>query len=224
MRFAFALFMLLAAAAFSALGVWQLARLTWKQDLITQTTHKLAQPPAEAPTPEAWPSIGPQNAYTRVRASGHYLPNKNVFVLASTRLGRGYWVLTPFVTSAGHTLVVNRGFTPSSQRDALPTTPETSTTITGLLRLTEPKGSLLQSNNPAQNLWYSRDVAAIATALHIANAAPYFIDADETPDDMPTGGLTVINFPNNHLQYALTWFALAILSLVGLGLILTRRA
>jgi surfeit locus 1 family protein len=81
------------------------------------------------------------------------------------------------------------------------------------MRITEPKGSLLQSNEPASGRWYSRDVAAIAAEKHVADAAEYFIDADNTPNPggLPIGGLTRIVFANNHLVYAITWFGLALM-------------
>jgi surfeit locus 1 family protein len=83
--------------------------------------------------------------------------------------------------------------------------------LTGLLRVTEPRGAFLRHNDPAADRWYSRDVAAIAAARGIPKVAPYFIDADRSADPaaLPVGGLTIIAFPNNHLLYALTWFGLA---------------
>jgi surfeit locus 1 family protein len=85
--------------------------------------------------------------------------------------------------------------------------------VAGLLRPTEPKGGFLRANAPGADRWYSRDVAAIAAARHISGVAPYFIDADATPNTggFPVGGLTVVTFRNNHLQYALTWFTLALM-------------
>ncbi len=131
-------------------------------------------------------------------------------------LGPGYWVMTPLVLSDGTAILINRGFVPTDKRD--PATRAAGqlsdpVTITGLMRMTEPKGSLLQSNDPAAARWYSRDVAAIAADKHIANAAPYFIDADATPNPggLPVGGLTRVVFPNNHLVYAITWFGLALM-------------
>jgi surfeit locus 1 family protein len=90
----------------------------------------------------------------------------------------------------------------------------TETTVTGLLRINEPKGTLLRSNVPAEERWYSRDVTAIAAARGLQNVAPYFIDADDTknPGDLPVGGLTQIVFPNNHLVYAITWYGLAVMT------------
>ncbi|NKF32724.1 SURF1 family protein, partial [Pseudomonas sp. BGM005] len=87
--------------------------------------------------------------------------------------------------------------------------------ITGLMRMTEPKGSLLQSNDVNADRWYSRDVAAIAQKRGVRTVAPYFIDADATanPGGLPVGGLTIIHFPNNHLVYAITWYGLAAMAL-----------
>ena len=131
-----------------------------------------------------------------------------------TERGPGFWVLAPFRTDDGFTVLVNRGFVPQDRRDpasraAGQSTGETS--VTGLLRMTEPGGGFLRSNDPAGDLWYSRDVAAIAAKRGLGPVAPYFIDADATPNPggLPVGGLTVIAFPNNHLVYAITWYALA---------------
>ena len=92
--------------------------------------------------------------------------------------------------------------------------------------MSESGGAYLRSNEPAADRWYSRDVAAIAAARGLSNVAPYFIDAEasETPStDAPVGGLTVIRFNNNHLQYALTWFALALMVLCGAVLVLRQE-
>ena len=97
--------------------------------------------------------------------------------------------------------------------------------VTGFLRISEPGGGFLRSNDPAGGRWYSRDVAAIAEAEGLAKVAPYFIDADTTPNPggLPVGGLTVVSFRNSHLVYALTWFALAAMSATASYLIYRRR-
>jgi surfeit locus 1 family protein len=97
--------------------------------------------------------------------------------------------------------------------------------VTGLLRIGEPHGGFLRRNDPKDGRWYSRDVAAIAAARGLSPrlTAPYFIDADATPNPggLPVGGLTVIAFPNSHLVYALTWYGLALL--VGVGFAYAAR-
>ena len=110
-------------------------------------------------------------------------------------------------------MLVNRGFVPDGARPSPP--PAGRATVRGLLRISEPGGGFLRLNQPGQDRWYSRDVAAIARARGLSGVAPYFIDAAATPDDAgwPRAGLTVVRFRNQHLQYALTWFGLAVLTL-----------
>lgn len=143
--------------------------------------------------------------------------DKETQVYAVTNLGPGFWVLTPMKSADGTITWINRGFVPTDKRNPK-TRPEgeisTPTTITGLLRINEPKGTLLRSNVPQDERWYSRDVAAMAAARGLTDVAPYFIDADSEPNPggLPVGGLTQIVFPNSHLVYAFTWFGMAIMS------------
>ena len=196
-------------ALLTGLGIWQLERLAWKRALIAQVEQRLSAPPVAAPGPARWASIGPSDAYSRVRVSGRYRAGQDILVQAVTDLGGGYWLLTPIETASGWSVLVNRGFVPTDARKALSRTPAEPVTVTGLLRVTEPGGGFLRHNDPATDRWYSRDVAAIADRHGIATAAPYFIDADRSGAGWPRGGMTVVRFPNNHLVYALTWFALA---------------
>ncbi|MBB4618271.1 SURF1 family cytochrome oxidase biogenesis protein [Sphingomonas abaci] len=193
------------------LGVWQVERLAWKRALIAQTRARLAAAPVPAPGPADWRGVGPGDAYRRLRVTGRYQVGADTLTQAVTGYGPGFWVLTPFRSDTGFVLLVNRGFVPSGTKPTSP--PAGPVTVTGLLRLTEPKGGFLRSNVPASDRWYSRDVAAIAARRGLGTVAPYFIDSDRTapPGRWPEGGLTVVRFPNNHLSYALTWFGLAAL-------------
>ncbi|RYG61479.1 MAG: SURF1 family protein [Alphaproteobacteria bacterium] len=215
----FALLLLAATGLFLSLGLWQLQRLEWKNQLITTTQANLTRPPIPAPSPAT--PLTTASAYTPVTVTGSYVSGKDTFILASTRHGRGFWVLTPLQTQS-FTVLVNRGFVTRAQQASL-STPSGTIVVTGLLRLSESHGTLLQSNNPQQNLWYARDVSAIATHHNLTNIAPYFIDADASAPTPPIGGLTVVHFRNNHLQYALTWFGMALLSLTGLAILLRRH-
>lgn len=218
---AFALLMVLAMGAFLWLGIWQVERREWKLELIRQTEQKLAAAAVGAPAPEAWGNLNSGDAYTKVTVRGSWLAGKDTFVVASTRYGRGFWVMTPLKTDAGFVVLVNRGFV-TSQQKAILTTPEGVVAVEGLLRLSEPAGSLLQGNDAAVDRWYSRDVAAIAARRGIQDVAPYFVDAGDTGAVLPKGGLTVVQFKNNHLQYALTWFGLALLSALSLIVIFRK--
>jgi len=219
---------LLAVIGLMALGNWQVARRAWKLDLIARVDARVHAAPVPAPGPEEWPAVSAaRDEYRHVRVQGRFLPGPNTLVQASTALGAGFWVLTPLQTERGFPVLVNRGFVPGGRAEAVGhagTPPEGPVTVTGLLRLTEPGGGFLRSNVPAEERWYSRDVAAIAAARGLTGVAPYFIDADAGPDPRayPVGGLTVIRFPNNHLVYALTWYALALM-LAGTTLYVARE-
>ena len=214
---------LLLFAGFLALGVWQLERRVWKLKLIAEVDARVHAPPAPAPGPHAWAALSKANdAYRHVRVHGRLLNGRETLVQAVTAYGSGDWVLTPMLTDRGFTVLINRGFVTDDRREPASRKAgeiEGETTVTGLLRLTEPHGAFLQANDPQNDRWLSRDVAAICAARHLYDPAPYFIDADARPNPggLPIGGLTVIRFPNSHLVYAITWFGMAALVLVCVG-------
>jgi surfeit locus 1 family protein len=209
--------LLLVFAGLVALGNWQVARRSWKLDLIARVDSRVHAAPTAAPGPAAWPSVTrAQDEYRHVSARGVFQNGAETLVQANTDYGAGFWVLTPLRTDGGFTVLINRGFVPGDRRSAADRAPGMivgETNVTGLLRITEPKGSFIQSNDPQEGRWYSRDVAAIADARGLGPVAPYFIDADATPNagGLPIGGLTVIAFPNSHLVYAITWYSLALM-------------
>jgi surfeit locus 1 family protein len=206
---------LIAIIALLALGVWQVERRAWKLALIDRVEQRIHAAPSPMPVASSWPMISAaSDEYRHVTVTGRFLHDRETLVKAVTDEGGGYWVLTPLRFDDGTTVLVNRGFVPPERRD--PSTrhegdPSARVEVTGLLRMTEPKGGFLRHNDPAHDRWYSRDVAAIAETRGLHGVAPFFIDADATPNPggFPIGGLTVVRFPNNHLIYALTWFGLA---------------
>lgn len=223
-RFALTVLALTFLAMFAgliALGVWQIQRRAWKLDLIQRVEARVHAPPAAAPGPADWAGVSAdRDEYRRVELRGRYLAQPAARVQAVTELGPGFWLLQGFRTDDGAVVLVNRGYVPDERRAAEAAQAPADTRVTGLLRLSEPGGGFLRKNAPAQDRWYSRDVAAIAARQGLQPVAPYFIDADRAaplPRDpgvepaWPVGGLTVIKFPNSHLSYALTWFALALL-------------
>jgi len=224
---------LLALAAFAifvALGTWQLQRRVWKLDLIARVNARVHAPPSLAPGPTAWRRItAASDAYRHISVAGVFENDRETLVQAVTELGPGFWVMTPLVSDRGFTVLVNRGFVPPERADPQTRRPgqlSGPVRVTGLLRISEPHGGFLRRNDPHDGRWYSRDVAAIAAARGLSSpglTAPYFIDADATPNrgGLPVGGLTVIAFPNSHLVYALTWYGLALL--VGVGFAYAAR-
>jgi surfeit locus 1 family protein len=211
---------------FVSLGTWQIQRLFWKLDLIARVDARVHAAPT--PPPSDWANItADRDEYRHVTATGTFDHEKEVLVQAVTERGAGFWVVSPLRQDNRTTILINRGFVPADRREAASRADgETAGTIqvTGLLRITEPGGAFLRSNDPNGGRWYSRDVAAIATAKGLTNIAPYFIDADATPNPggLPVGGLTVVQFRNTHLVYAITWHAMALMS-AGAAVFVYRR-
>jgi surfeit locus 1 family protein len=219
-------------AGFFALGTWQVYRLQWKLDLIERVGQRVHGAPVPAPVAAQWPQVNAEaDDYRPVKLRGAYLPAATTQVLASLDRGIGYWVVTPLCTADG-IVMVNRGFIPAGaggwSPQAAPAMASADacaaaraageTDVAGLMRLSEVAGRL-RANEPARNYWYTRDVQAIAKARGLPPVAPYFVDADAASalasgpvaGGQPVGGLTVVSFVNNHLVYALTWYALALM-------------
>lgn len=226
-RFVLLALSLLCVAILVGLGIWQVERRAWKLDLIARVEQRIHAPAVAVPGPADWPGITPRtHEYLRVRLSGSYLNDRETFTQAVTALGGGFWVITPFRTDEGFVVLVNRGFVPPGRKARATRQAgliEGATTVTGLLRISEPGGGFLRENDPAGDRWYSRDVAAIVAKRGLADAAPFFVDADAIAGDAwPRGGLTVVSFRNSHLVYALTWFGLAAMLAAALGFISCR--
>lgn len=226
---------LLLIVLFAGLGTWQVVRLQWKLALIERVESRVNAAPVAPPPPSRWAEVSKaSDEYRRVRLSGHFLYEYTTPVQAVSDLGAGFWLLTPLCSTDGSIVLVNRGFIPASgntaeryparRAEGNPCVNASGAphTLTGLLRIAEPGGGFLRDNDPARNRWFSRDVAGIAAARGLAPAngapalAPFFVDAARGQDpagapDQPVGGLTVISFQNNHLVYAITWYALALM-------------
>ncbi|MEM6897680.1 MAG: SURF1 family protein [Pseudomonadota bacterium] len=202
-----------------ALGNWQVRRLAWKLDLIEAVETRAFAAEVAAP-------LGPvseaADEYRRIEATGTFDHAASVRVKAVSELGLGRWVMTPLETP-DQTIWINRGFIPQNFTGTL-STPEGPQRVTGLLRITEPEGTLLERNDPATGRWVSRDVAALSDMAGI-EAAAYFIDADHAaaPAAWPRGGLTILSFRNNHLSYALTWYAMALFFFAAMAWVIWDR-
>ncbi|NJM31862.1 MAG: SURF1 family protein [Limnobacter sp.] len=216
---------------FAGLGVWQVKRLAWKEALIQRVEARVDMAPVPMPGQAEWDSLSPaSHEYLRVQATGLLLPLQGLSSLAVTDLGSGYWAMVPLQLESGFMVWINTGFVP--ERDAPLALPQGPVQVVGLLRLSEPEGGFLRTNEPDLNRWYSRDVQVFSAAkgMKAQQVAPYFVDAfelrpvrtalhtQEKPQAMgqqdPVPGLTVLRFHNNHLVYALTWFAMAALTLI----------
>jgi len=214
---AFDLAAILIVACLVALAIWQVHRRAYKLDLIARVEARVHAAPMPAPELGSWTQVSATaDEYRRVFVTGRWIEDRSTLVQAVTELGGGYWVMTPLAQDDGTTVLVNRGFVPTAERDPASWRPLSSApvTVTGLLRMSEPGGAFLRANDPASNRWFSRDVAMIAAARGLDKVAPYFIDSERAPGTagLPVAGLTVIAFSNNHLVYALTWGTLALMA------------
>jgi surfeit locus 1 family protein len=197
------------------LGVWQVERLHWKLDLIATMDRKMHAAPVAVDgegRPFAWV---PQNDYARVALNGRFDNSKESYVFTTGPGGMPvYHVLTPFMTDAGHAYLVDRGMVPIDKRDPAGRAQgqvEGETHIVGIWRTPDGTGLFTPAPDLAHRVWYARDVKAIAASDHVSLAAPVVIEADAAPNPAgwPKGGQTVVDVPNNHLSYAITWFGLA---------------
>ncbi len=206
--------LVIACAGFIALGAWQVERRAWKLDLIERVESRTRAAAVAPPTAAQWTRGGAAaHEYRRVAIEGRFLPVAPARVRAVTALGPGFWLLAPLRADNGRVVLINRGYVAADWTPPLP--PQGALRVVGLVRASEPGGGFLRDNAPGEDRWYSRDVAAIAATRALGEVAPYFVDAARDSDGSasgapgPVGGLTVLRFNNHHLQYALTWFALA---------------
>lgn len=212
---------------FISLGTWQVQRRAWKLDLMERVDQRVHSAPVPAPAPPQWPQItAASHEYLPVTVQGVWLDQQSVLSKALTEAGAGFWVMTPLQLADGSQVLVNRGFTPEKMRAQwLQQIAQTGAsagpvTVIGLLRISEPGGGFLRHNDAATGQWFSRDVTAMAQSMGLTQAAPYFIDQgvpagnpayvrNEAGTDVLRPGMTVIQFSNSHLVYALTWYGLA---------------
>jgi surfeit locus 1 family protein len=210
-----------------ALGAWQVERLFWKQDLIAQRQAAVAAAPAAVPKGLA---EARDMEFHHVSDQGVFLNDKEIFLGATSEGGgQGYQILTPLLEPRGRAVFVNRGYIPAELRDpARRAAGQIAGTVRvqGLLRL-PPAGRpnwFLPDNRPDLNYWFWVDLPAMSAADKLDRVAPFYIDADATPNPggWPKGGVTRLTLPNNHLQYAITWFSLAV-ALVVIYVLFHRR-
>ena len=213
------LFSLPALVICLALGGWQIERLFWKQDMIAQ--REAAVTAALAAVPNTF-SEARGMEFRHVSDEGVFLNDKEIYLGATSEGGgQGYQVLTPLLEPGGRVVFVNRGYIPSELKDPAKRALGQITgtvRVQGLLRL-PPAGRpnwFLPDNRPDLNYWFWVDLTAMSAADKLGRVAPFYIDADATPNagGWPKGGVTRLTLPNNHLQYAITWFSLAVALIV----------
>lgn len=204
------------------LGTWQLQRLEWKEALIAERVSRTTAPPVALTSETALPGDDlSELQYRRVVATGEFLHDKEMYLAARTFEGRpGHHVVTPFRLAepalGARYILVDRGWV-SLDRKAPESRPKGQVrgqvTVEGVVRLPAEPGWFTPENQPADNTWYWIDVPAMAMHAGLAGAvAPFYLEAAvaEIPGGYPIGGQTQVWIRNDHLQYAITWYSLAV--------------
>ena len=218
------------------LGAWQLQRLNEKSAFLTRLVAQASVAPAQLPAPDQWQRLDLDAAdLTRVAVSGVWLPQASASVRVAmpepqqgTRKlgGFGRYLVTAVRLDNGAIVLVNRGFVPESLFAASPA-PTGRADLIGILRKPEVANSFTPAANPANRDFHMREPASIAAALSLS-AAPFMVEAERNADVLtPPVGVDiaelVARIPNNHLQYAFTWFGLAA-ALAGVFIAFARSA
>lgn len=208
-----------ALALMMGLGVWQLERLRWKQELITEVNAGLRMTPAQMDAIEDAAARGERVAYRTVIAAGQFDHANELYYYVAAPVDPtdgppGYHVITPLIRMSGPTVLVDRGYVPENFRDPS-TRPngqvEGYVTVRGVVRESARSGVLTPRPDPKTKVFYARDLQAMSKSLGLLGTVPFFIEADSSPNPggWPRGGQTRADLPNNHLGYAITWFGLA---------------
>jgi len=196
------------------LGTWQIQRLHWKEGLIAERTSRSTGAPIALPPDDA---AAAGYDFTKTEVTGHFLNDKEMYLAArSLNDNVGYQIVTPFILSNGRAILINRGWVPDERKSpATRAAGELKGTVTveGLLRGSQKHYWLVPDNEPNNNVWFYVDVPAMVKWAGLKDAhGSYYIEAGPAPNPggLPIGGQSHIDLPNNHLQYALTWYSFAV--------------
>ncbi len=190
-------------AVLIGLGTWQVQRLAWKQGVLARIEARIAADPVPLP---AAPRAG-ADTYLPVTVNGTVLPGELHVLVSIKRVGPGYRIIAPFLTADGRRILLDRGFVRTEAADAARTAGPL--TVTGNLHWPQEIDRYTPEPDPAANTWFARDVPAMAAALGtepVLLVARSRTDPQVTPLPVDTAGI-----PNDHLQYAITWFSLALI-------------
>ena len=197
-----------------ALGTWQVERLKWKEGIIAALAEANAQE-ALTTLPSDESALKPLQ-FRKVTLTGTWQGGTEFHIAPRYWKDKfGYAIITPFTLADGRVVLVNRGWVPAKQKDAS-TRPETQvkghTTINGLVRVGAERNTMSPPNQPEKNIWFGRDVAAMADAAKIKNIIPAMVDIVGKQDakNLPVPSDGTIRLKNDHLSYILTWYGIAL--------------
>ncbi len=215
-----------------ALGTWQMARKAEKEELIDKIEARRTGEPVSLERAIQSGDVASAD-FQRVEVAGTWIAGKERFYYApQPRLGPGYDIYQPLQYASTKVVWVNRGYIPERARSKpnLWRAADGEVTIAGTARLPATPGTFTPKNDVKGNIWYWRDLAGMQTSAFAGSegleAAPVFVvaeperrisDVDKAnalDGPLPKRGVSELVVLNRHLEYALTWYGLA-LTLVG---------
>lgn len=220
----------LGVALLLGLGIWQLQRLQWKEGLIAERDSRLAAAPVTLDRALQDFDADRSVEFVKVQVTGTFQNDAELFFLSTDGGVPGFEVVTPLKSQDGIVILTDRGFIPESLKDPAKrpeSRPSGEATVTGVLRRhVQSRGPFTPDNDPESNIWYWWDVPAMLAFAHIddgVRVAPFVLH--QLPGDdkgLPRPVAVDSGLTNNHLQYALTWFSLALILIVMSGLLIRQ--
>ncbi|MEP7457155.1 SURF1 family protein [Phyllobacterium sp. SB3] len=213
------------------LGTWQVERLQWKENLLAEIEQRTHATPASLSEIESLWAEKHDVDYRTIKVAGQFIDGQERHYLATYQGMSGFYIYAPLRLEDGRVVFINRGFVPYDKKEPASRgqSAQGPVTINGLARnpLAAKPSSLVPDNDLKANIYYWKDLPVMAAQSGVPQdkLVPFFIDADKTPNPsgLPVGGVTIIDLPNSHLQYAVTWYGLAATLLAIAGISVWRR-
>lgn len=231
--FGLAVIALVMVSVLVSLGVWQLRRKDDKHALIAALTERLARTPGALPSAAAWPTLTPaHDEFLRVKFTATFEPKPDAMVYSSGSAvrddvsGPGTWAFVPARLADGRSVVINAGFVQNTMQDRAqqdravrPLVTGAPVELTGYLRFPEEPGTFTPKEDSGKRLWFLRDHRSMAHLLGWGEVAPFYIDLEspQPASGTPKPGALHVQLKDNHLQYAITWFGLALVVAAAFG-------
>lgn len=224
--FGLAVIALIMVSVLVSLGVWQLRRKDEKHALISALTERLGATPVALPVVTQWPALTPaRDEFRRVKFTATFESKPDAMVYSSGSAvrddvtGPGTWAFLPARLADGRSVVINAGFVQNTMQDRAqqdravrPLMTGAPVELTGYLRFPEAAGTLTPHEDSSKRLWFTRDVPSMVRVLGWSETAPFYVDLESPApaSGTPKPGPLHVRLKDDHLQYAITWFGLAL--------------